>query len=75
MTSNSKLRTDRKHIKQRKKKNYFPKIIVENANSDKPVLKKNNDHTRIMCKMQFCSSFNTTHRYQKSYSPYYPENG
>ena len=34
MTLNSELRTDRKHIKYRKTKNYFPKI------TDKPAMKK-----------------------------------
>ena len=40
MTSNLKLKTDRKHFEYRNKKTSFPKQKVENANLDKPELKK-----------------------------------
>ena len=41
MTSNSKFMPDRKHIKHRKTRNSFLKIIgMEKADQDKPVLKK-----------------------------------
>ena len=57
MTWNSKIRTDRKHIKHRKTKNYFPKITGRKCRLRQTRTEKNNDHTRIMHKIQFPSYF------------------
>ena len=50
-TFNSKQKTQ-----QKAQKDSFPTEIVENADLNKPV-KQNNNHTRIMRKIRFRSSF------------------
>ena len=54
MRSNSKLMTDRKHIKHRidrKTKSFFPIIIGRKWRLGQNCIEKNNDYTRVMCKI------------------------
>ena len=64
MSGNSKNKADSKHVKHRKKKYWFSKKVtikcrLTNINS----FKQNNEHTWVMLKIQFRSSFK--HGYSK----------
>ena len=47
-TSNSKFTLDKKHIKHRKTKKQFQKLIEQKCRLRSTRISKNNDHTRIM---------------------------
>ena len=63
MTLNSKYRTDRKRRKQKDETLIFQKKKKKKKTGKKCRLinpfEQNNDHTRIMYKIQFCGSFKT----------------
>ena len=62
MTLNSKYRTDRKRRKQKDETLIFQKKKKKKTGKKCRLInpfEQNNDHTRIMYKIQFCGSFKT----------------
>ena len=57
MMSKFKTQNRQKTYQTQKDKKYFPIIIGKKCRLRYTCTENNNDHTQIMCKMQFCSSF------------------